>query len=87
MAELKRTPLFEEHRTAGAKMVPFAGYEMPVQYRAGIIAEHQAVRKFAGLFDVTHMGQIEIAGPQALDLVQYVTTNDASRLEYGQAQY
>jgi aminomethyltransferase len=87
VAELKRTPLFEEHRTAGAKVVPFAGYEMPVQYRTGIIAEHQAVRKFAGLFDVSHMGEIEIAGPQALDLVQYVTTNDASKLEYGQAQY
>jgi aminomethyltransferase len=85
--ELKRTPLWEEHRAAGAKLVPFAGYDMPVQYRSGIIAEHQAVRKFAGLFDVSHMGEIEIKGPQALDLVQHVTTNDASRLEYGQAQY
>lgn len=87
MEELKRTPLWDEHRTAGAKLVPFAGYDMPVQYRGGIISEHQAVRKFAGLFDVSHMGEIEIAGPQALDLVQYVTTNDASKLEYGQAQY
>ena len=87
MQELKRTPLWEEHRGAGAKLVPFAGYDMPVQYRSGIIAEHQAVRKFAGLFDVSHMGEIEIKGPQALDLVQYVTTNDASTLEYGQAQY
>jgi aminomethyltransferase len=85
--ELKRTPLWEEHRTAGAKLVPFAGYDMPVQYRSGIIAEHQAVRKFAGLFDVSHMGEIEIKGPQALDLVQHVTTNDAAKLEYGQAQY
>lgn len=85
--ELKRTPLWEEHRSAGAKLVPFAGYDMPVQYRSGILAEHQAVRKFAGLFDVSHMGEIEITGPQALDLVQYVTTNDASKLEYGQAQY
>lgn len=87
MEELKRTPLYEEHRSAGAKLVPFAGYEMPVQYRSGIIAEHQAVRRFAGLFDVSHMGEIEITGPQALDLVQYITTNDASKLEYGQAQY
>jgi aminomethyltransferase len=85
--DLKRTPLWEEHRTAGAKLVPFAGYDMPVQYRSGIIAEHNAVRKFAGLFDVSHMGEIEVSGPQALDLVQYVTTNDASKLEYGQAQY
>lgn len=87
MEELKRTPLWEEHRNAGAKLVPFAGYDMPVQYRSGIIAEHQTVRKFAGLFDVSHMGEIDIRGPQALDLVQYVTTNDASKLEYGQAQY
>lgn len=87
MDELKHTPLWEEHRNAGAKLVPFAGYDMPVQYRSGIIAEHQTVRKFAGLFDVSHMGEIDIRGPQALDLVQYVTTNDASKLEYGQAQY
>ena len=87
MEDLKRTPLWDEHRQAGAKLVPFAGYDMPVQYRSGIIAEHQAVRKFAGLFDVSHMGEIDIRGPQALDLVQYVTTNDASKLEYGQAQY
>jgi aminomethyltransferase len=85
--DLKRTPLWEEHRAVGAKLVPFAGYDMPVQYRSGIISEHNAVRKFAGLFDVSHMGEIEITGPQALDLVQYVTTNDASKLEYGQAQY
>jgi aminomethyltransferase len=85
--ELKRTPLWSEHRDAGAKLVPFAGYDMPVQYRSGIIAEHHSVRKFAGMFDVSHMGEIDIRGPQALDLVQYVTTNDASKLEYGQAQY
>lgn len=84
---LKRTPLYGEHMAAGAKLVPFAGYEMPVQYRTGIIAEHQAVRTHAGLFDVSHMGELEIRGPQALDLVQYVTTNDASRLAIGQAQY
>ncbi|MGQ0815909.1 MAG: glycine cleavage system aminomethyltransferase GcvT [Gemmatimonadota bacterium] len=88
MAEpLKRTPLYGEHAAAGAKLVPFAGYEMPVQYRTGILAEHQAVRTRAGLFDVSHMGEIEVRGPQALDLVQYVTTNDASKLVVGQAQY
>jgi aminomethyltransferase len=88
MAEvLKKTALYEEHAQAGAKLVPFAGYEMPVQYRTGILAEHQAVRTRAGLFDVSHMGEIEVRGPQALDLVQYVTTNDASKLMVGQAQY
>ena len=88
MAEnLKRTPLYQEHVAAGAKIVPFAGYEMPVQYKSGIIAEHQAVRQRAGLFDVSHMGELELRGPQALELVQYVTTNDASKLEVGQAQY
>lgn len=84
---MNRTPLWEEHRSAGAKLVPFAGYDMPVQYRSGIIAEHNAVRKFAGMFDVSHMGEIEVRGPQALELVQLVTTNDASKLDYGQAQY
>ncbi|HEX7052105.1 MAG TPA: glycine cleavage system aminomethyltransferase GcvT [Longimicrobiales bacterium] len=83
---LKRTPLYEEHRRHGAKMVPFAGFEMPVQY-TGIVAEHQAVRQAAGLFDVSHMGEIEIRGRGALELTQYVTTNDASRLAVGQVQY
>ena len=84
---LKRTPLFDEHQKLGGKIVPFAGYEMPVQYPSGITAEHQAVRTRAGLFDVSHMGELEIRGPQALDLVQFVTTNDASKLVVGQAQY
>ncbi len=87
MEELKRTPLWEEHRNAGAKLVPFAGYDMPVQYRSGIIAEHHAVRRQVGMFDVSHMGEIEVRGPQALDLVQYLTTNDASKIDVGQAQY
>jgi aminomethyltransferase len=87
MSDLKRTPLYEEHRGAGAKLVPFAGYEMPVQYPSGITAEHLAVRGGAGLFDVSHMGEIEVHGDRALDFVQFVTTNDASRLEVGQAQY
>ena len=85
--DLKKTALYDEHVAAGAKIVPFAGYQMPVQYRTGIIAEHQAVRTRAGLFDVSHMGELEVKGPQALDLVQYVTTNDASKLKVGQAQY
>ncbi|MBR9989596.1 MAG: glycine cleavage system aminomethyltransferase GcvT [Gemmatimonadetes bacterium] len=85
--ELKRTPLFEEHRRLDGKLVPFAGYEMPVQYPSGILAEHQAVRERAGVFDVSHMGELEVRGGDALGFVQYITTNDASRLEVGQAQY
>ncbi len=84
---LKRTPLHEEHEKLGGKIVPFAGFEMPVQYPTGITAEHLNVRKAAGLFDVCHMGEFEIRGPQALDLIQYVTVNDASKLTVGQAQY
>jgi aminomethyltransferase len=88
MAEsLKRTPLHAEHVSLGAKMVPFAGYEMPVQYPTGIMEEHKAVRTRAGLFDVTHMGEFDIRGPAALALVQRVVTNDASKLAVGQAQY
>ena len=84
---LKRTPLHDEHVRLGAKMVPFAGYEMPVQYPTGIVAEHKAVREGVGMFDVSHMGELEIRGPQALDWVQQVVTNDASKIEIGQAQY
>jgi len=84
---LKRTPLWDEHIALGAKMVPFAGFEMPVQYPAGITAEHRAVREQAALFDVSHMGEFELRGPQALDLIQRVAVNDASRIEVGQAQY
>jgi aminomethyltransferase len=84
---LQRTPIHDEHLKLGAKMVPFAGYEMPIQYPTGITAEHNAVRTAAGLFDVSHMGEFEVRGPRALDFVQHVTTNDASKLEVGQAQY
>src|SRR5688500_13319334 len=84
---LKRTPLHPEHVKAGAKIVPFAGYEMPVQYPTGILAEHRAVRERAGLFDVSHMGELFVRGTGALDFIQYVTTNDASKLEVFQAQY
>jgi aminomethyltransferase len=81
------TPLHEEHVRLGGKMIPFAGFRMPVQYPTGIQAEHRAVREAAGLFDVSHMGEFEVKGPGALDLVQYLTVNDAARLEVGQAQY
>jgi aminomethyltransferase len=84
---LKRTPLHASHVELGAKMVPFAGYDMPVQYPTGITAEHRAVREAAGLFDVSHMGEFFVSGPAALELIQRVTINDASTLEVGQAQY
>jgi len=83
---LKRTALNGLHKSLGAKMVEFGGWEMPVEY-SGIIQEHLAVRKAAGLFDVSHMGEIEISGPQALSLLQHITSNDASRLRDFQAQY
>ncbi len=83
---LKRTPLYEAHVSIGARMVDFAGWEMPVQY-SGPIPEHMAVREAAGLFDVSHMGEIEIIGPGALDLVQKLTTNDVRKLEDNQVQY
>ena len=85
--ELLRTPLHAEHVRLGGKLVPFAGYQMPVQYPTGITAEHHAVRQRAGMFDVSHMGEFELRGPDALALVQKLTTNDASRLDVGQAQY
>src|SRR5688572_33355929 len=83
---LKATPLNSVHRRMNAKMVDFGGWDMPVQY-SGILEEHNAVRTAAGLFDVSHMGEIEIRGPEALNLVNYVSCNDASRLIAGQAQY
>ena len=83
---LKRTPLYEAHVSIGARMVEFAGWEMPVQY-SGHVQEHMAVREAAGLFDVSHMGEIEIRGAHALALIQRVTTNDAAKLEDNQVQY
>jgi aminomethyltransferase len=85
-AELKKTPLHAVHRASGARMVEFGGWDMPVEY-AGITAEHLAVRTRAGLFDVSHMGEIELAGADALGAVQRLTCNDASRLAVGQIQY
>jgi aminomethyltransferase len=85
-AELNKTPLNAIHRQLGGKMVPFAGWEMPVQY-AGPIAEHIAVRTRAGIFDVSHMGEVELKGPTALESIQYLTCNDAGRLSVNQIQY
>jgi aminomethyltransferase len=85
-APLKKTPLNARHRASGAKMVPFGGWEMPVEY-SGLSNEHAAVRTRAGLFDVSHMGEIEIAGKDALAAVQRISSNDASKLAVGQAQY
>lgn len=83
---LKKTPLNHLHKERGARMVEFGGWEMPVQYR-GVIEEHLAVRNAAGLFDVSHMGEIEIKGKGALAFIQELTVNDASRLGNGQVQY
>lgn len=84
--ELKHTALTEVHRELGAKMVPFAGYEMPVQY-TGVNDEHLTVRESVGMFDVSHMGEFLVKGPKALDLLQRVSSNDVSVIEDGQAQY
>src|ERR1700683_4656300 len=93
---LQRTPLFERHRAAGAKLVDFAGWEMPVSYPAPraaagpsdpIVREHIAVRNSCGIFDVSHMGQIETSGPQATELLQRLLSNDLARMPIGGAQY
>ena len=84
---IKHTPLHAEHVALGGKMVPFAGYSMPVQYPSGITAEHKAVREACGLFDVSHMGEFMVRGPGALELVQKISVNDAANIEIGQAQY
>lgn len=83
---MKNTPLTEKHLALGAKMAPFAGYHMPISYQ-GIKEEHAAVRNGVGVFDVSHMGEFIVRGKEALDLIQLVTTNDAAKLEIGQAQY
>ena len=85
-AQLRKTALNAAHRRLGAKMVNFGGWDMPVEY-SGILSEHLATRTAAGLFDVSHMGEIEVRGERALDLVQHVTCNDAARLTVGQAHY
>src|SRR4026208_2478880 len=86
METLRRTPPHQRQRAAGARMVPFAGWEMPVQYE-GVLAEHRAVRTDAGVFDVSHMGEIEIQGPEAAGYLQRMLSNDLTRLSPGDAQY
>lgn len=83
---LKHTPFYERHLAAGGRMVPFAGYELPLQF-TGIIPEHRRVRSTVGVFDVSHMGRIEVTGSDALAFINRMTTNDASQLSLGQAQY
>ncbi|HXK13059.1 MAG TPA: glycine cleavage system aminomethyltransferase GcvT [Gaiellaceae bacterium] len=86
MQTLRKTPLYDRHVALGARMVPFAGWEMPVQYE-GVIQEHRAVRTDAGVFDVSHMGEIEVEGPTARDLLQGLLSNDVDKLQAGDAQY
>jgi aminomethyltransferase len=86
MQTLRRTPLYERHLAAGARMVPFAGWDMPVQYE-GVVSEHRAVRNDCGVFDVSHMGELEIEGPRAAELLQSRLSNDLERIGDGQAQY
>jgi len=86
MQTLRRTPLYDRHVALGARMVPFAGWEMPVQYE-GVIPEHRAVRTDAGVFDVSHMGELEVEGPSARELLQATLSNDIDRLLPGTAQY
>jgi aminomethyltransferase len=86
MQTLRRTPLYDRHVALGARLVPFAGWEMPVQYE-GVIPEHVSVRTDAGVFDVSHMGEIEVEGPTARELLQSALSNDIDRLEPGEAQY
>ena len=86
MQTLLRTPLYERHVAAGARIVPFAGWEMPVQYE-GVIAEHRAVRTDWGVFDVSHMGQVHVEGPSARDFLQGMLSNDLERVADGGAQY
>src|SRR4026209_348500 len=83
---MKHTPFTQKHIALGAKMAPFAGYNMPISY-SSINEEHAAVRRNAGVFDVSHMGEFILKGPDALDLIQRVTSNDAFKLKAGQAQY
>ncbi len=86
MQTLRRTPLYDRHVAAGARLVPFAGWEMPVQY-SGVIEEHRTVRTDAGVFDVSHMGELEVEGPSAQDFLQQMLSNDVAKLAPGDAQY
>jgi aminomethyltransferase len=84
---LKHTPLYDTHVRLGGKIVPFAGYELPVQYPTGITAEHKAVRTACGMFDVSHMGEFIVRGARAVEFADHVTTNHVAKLDVGQAQY
>src|SRR5579885_3259900 len=85
-APLKRTPLYEQHRALGGRLVEFGGWEMPVQY-SSILDEHRAVRTHAGLFDVSHMGEFRVSGPDATAFLQHLVPNDVARLALNQALY
>src|SRR6478736_264151 len=85
-ATLKRTPLYPLHRELGAKLIDFGGWEMPVQY-SGILEEHRAVRERAGIFDVSHMGELRFRGAGALEALQVLTPNDVSKLQDGRCHY
>ena len=87
MTDLRRVPLHDKHVSLGAKMVPFAGWEMPIMYPSGVVTEHLATRRHAGLFDVSHMGRFVVRGAGALDFLQHALTNNAAALEVGKAQY
>ena len=87
MADLKRTVLFDRHVELGAKIVEFGGWEMPVQYKTGIVQEHLATRNAAGIFDISHMGRLIIHGKNALDFLQHSLTNNAAALDVGMSQY
>lgn len=87
MSDLQRTPLYERHVALGGRMVPFAGYELPVQYPTGPLAEHQAVRTAAGLFDIDHMGQFRVTGPDAEVFLQYVQPRDLAQMQVWDAEY
>src|SRR5436305_5702908 len=83
---LKRTPLYDLHRELGARLIDFGGWEMPVQY-SGILEEHRAVRERAGIFDVSHMGELEVRGPGAQSALQRITPNDVGKLDDGRCHY
>ncbi|MBR7147042.1 MAG: glycine cleavage system protein T, partial [Oscillospiraceae bacterium] len=87
MSELKRTQLYEAHVAAGAELVDFGGWEMPIQYPTGIVAEHLWTRSECGIFDVSHMGRLDIEGSEALAFLQHVLSSNVLALNVGQAQY
>jgi len=84
---VKKTPFYKVHKEKGAKILPFAGYEMPIQYKNGIVHEHKKVRSSVGMFDLSHMGEFIVKGPRALEFLQMTTINDVSELAIGQVQY